>query len=172
MNGRDRQAALLALVKGRQAKVAGDAWLERVAGSRELGMIREIALWWRRFQIEAQCRFTSRMLKRLGRYDAIVAAYFDTNRTSPFIEELGADFLAYVAESGEADCARQVARFERALLRVREAPDEITEICWDRHPVGIIESLERHDPLPPPETARYRMLVGGPIDGLIECSRA
>jgi hypothetical protein len=172
MNGRHRQAALLALVKGRQAVVAGDAWLERVAGSRELGMIREIALWWRRFQIETQCRFTSRMLKRLGRYDEIVAAYFDTNRTSPFIEELAADFLAYVAETSEADCVRQVARFERALLRLREAPDEITEICWDRHPVGVIESLEGHGPLPPPETARYRMRVGAPIDGLIECSRA
>ena len=83
---------LLALIKGRGAP-PDDPYLQRVAGSRELAMVREIALWWRTFQLEAQCRFTSRLLKRLGSFQALVAAYFDNNATSPFVEELSLGFL-------------------------------------------------------------------------------
>ena len=55
------QRGLLDLVKKRGV-APEDPYLRHVAESRALVVVREIAVWWRVFQIEAQCRFTSRLL--------------------------------------------------------------------------------------------------------------
>jgi len=110
-----RQRALLALLKQRPVADCNDPRLKRVAASRELEMLREIALWWRRFQIEAVCRSTSRLLKKLGRFHAEVAAYFAANATSPFIEDLADGFLEYLSGDENADVA-SLASLERDAL--------------------------------------------------------
>ena len=92
-----QQRGLRDLIKGRNV-TAADPYLQKVAGSRELAMMREITLWWRAFQLSARCRFTSRLLKRLGLFEAVVADYFSSNATSPFAEELGRDFLVSLWE--------------------------------------------------------------------------
>ena len=48
-------------------------------------------------QPEAQCRYTTRLLKRFASFDLLVADYFDHNKTSPFVEELSVGFLAHYA---------------------------------------------------------------------------
>ncbi len=76
------QRGLLDLIKSR-GDPSDDPYLRRVAGSRELAMIREIAVWWRALQLETQCYFTSRLLKRLGCFDELIVTYFKRNATSP-----------------------------------------------------------------------------------------
>ena len=110
-----QQRGLLALIKGRGAP-PGDPYLQRMAGSRELAMIREIALWWRTFQLEAQCRFTSRLLKRLGTFPSLVAAYFDKNATSPFVEELSLGFLRTL-RTHDDPLVRAVSQFESGFCK-------------------------------------------------------
>ena len=78
-----QQRGLLNLIKNRGVS-PDDPYLVHVAGSRELALVREIAVWWRAFQIEGQCRFTSRLLKRYQCFDTVVANYFNNNSTSPF----------------------------------------------------------------------------------------
>jgi len=55
-----QQRGLLNLIKNRGLPT-DDVYLRQIAGSRELAMVREIAVWWRAFQIEDQCHFTSRL---------------------------------------------------------------------------------------------------------------
>jgi hypothetical protein len=165
-----QQRGLLALIKGREAS-ADDAYLRCVAGSPELALVREIALWWRAFQLTAQCRFTSRLLKRLGCFDALVAAYFNDNPTSPFIEELGRHFLASLGMHSDP-LVRSVAQFERAFLDARAGSPQSFEVLWDRHPDFVIRALEEGAELPAPEPEFcYRMQIARRLPGMFLCTR-
>jgi hypothetical protein len=73
-----QQRGLLALIKDR-GDVPDDPYLQRAARSRELAMMRGIALWWRALAVQMQCPITTRLLKRLGCFDALVAAWFDAS---------------------------------------------------------------------------------------------
>ncbi|MDE3195710.1 MAG: hypothetical protein KGN84_05165 [Acidobacteriota bacterium] len=139
-----RQRALLALIKQRPLGIVNDPWLDRVASSRELRMLREIALWWRRFQIESRCRYTSRLLKRLECFDRAVAAYFESHATSPFIENLADGFLEALANDPDP-VVSAVARFERAALHPQSPAPAIE---WDRDPIAIFRFIEGYGPLP------------------------
>src|SRR3954447_482105 len=66
-----RQRGLLDLMKGRGGAPC-DPYLQRIANSRELTMLRKIAHWWNEVSLAAQCRLTARLLKKLGCFDAVV----------------------------------------------------------------------------------------------------
>ena len=119
MNALERQQrGLLALIKNR-GSIPDDPYLARVANSRELAMMRGIALWWRTLTLQMQCPFTPRLLKRLGCFDALVAGYFDRNATSPFVEELSAGFLASLHDHSDP-LIRAVARINGSSWSRRE----------------------------------------------------
>jgi hypothetical protein len=165
-----QQRGLLDLVKGRGALPA-DPYLRRVAGSRGLAMVREIAVWWRTFQLEAQCRFTSRLLKRLKCFGPLVTSYFNNNTTSPFIEELSRDFLSSL-RLHEDRLVHAVSQFEYALLQARSGSAETFEILWDRHPDLVFLALENGSELPPPEPGYiYHMRVARNLPRLVACTR-
>jgi hypothetical protein len=165
-----RQRGLLDLVKNR-GQFPCDPYLQQVANSRELAMVRKIALWWRAVSLEAQCRFTARLLKRLDCFDARVGDYFDRHATSPFIEELSLGFLASLHDHDDP-LVCSIAQFEFALLKVRSGSADTHEIEWDRNPDRVVLALERADELPPCESdCRYRMQVGRDLPGMIACSR-
>ena len=112
-----QQRGLLDLVKSRGG-VPKEPYLRKVAGSAELGVVREIALWWRMYSLEGQCRFTARLLKRLGCFEDTVAEYFDNNATSFYVEDLGFGFLDSLRWHGDR-VIRAVAQSEGALLRCK-----------------------------------------------------
>ena len=164
------QRGLLDLIKSRP--VPGDPYLERAAASREIEILREIAVWWRVFQIEAQCHFTSRMLKRLGCFHETVALYFSINRTSPFVEELSRDFLRWVHLHHDP-FVRLVADFELALLEVRAGSSEQFQVRWDRHPDLFFQSLESGAEFPAAETdCLYHLILSRDLPGMVACMRA
>jgi hypothetical protein len=123
------QRGLLDLLKQRGPAPA-DAYLRRVADSRELAMLRGIAMWWRVFQLEAQCRFIARLLRRLGCFDESVLSYFNRNNTSPFVEELSRDFLRFLFTHPDP-LVRSTSHFEYALSQVLTGSAERFEILWD-----------------------------------------
>jgi len=165
-----RQRGLLDLVKNRGRRPC-DPYLQRVADSRELAMVRKVALWWRAISIEDNCRFTARLLKRLGCFDARVADYFDHNATSPFIEELSRDFLASLQDHADP-LVRAVSQFELALLQARASSVDTYAIEWDRNPDLVVLALESGVELPEREPEfSYRMQVGGHLPGMVTCVR-
>ena len=84
-----QQRGLLDLIKNRGVPPE-DPYLRQVANSRELEMVREIAIWWRAFQIEDQCRFTSRTGCGLilDAYNLECDAYNQGLNISAFLDEL------------------------------------------------------------------------------------
>jgi hypothetical protein len=165
-----QQRGLLNLVKNRGVS-AEDAYLREVANSRGLEMVREIAVWWRAFQIEDQCHFTSRLLKRCECFEDVVVTYFNNHRTSPFIEELSQDFLNSLGDHPDR-LIRAVSEFELALLKVRAGSDECFEVLWDRYPENVILALEESSWLPPPEIGcLYRMRIGRDLPRMVVCTR-
>ena len=164
-----QQRGLLALIKGRSTP-AEDGYLAQVTGSQELAMVREIALWWRAFQLEVKCPFSARLLKRLGRFEALVAAYFDKNATSPFVEELSRDFLALLSVD-EDPLVRIVSLFEHALLEARDGSSGVFEVVWDRHPDCFFRALNQGGDIPSAETGRlYRMRIAGDLPHMVACT--
>jgi len=164
------QRGLLDLVKKR-GPAPSDPYLRHVAASRELRIVQEIAVWWRLFQIEAQCHFTSLLLKRLGCFHDTVISYFNENHTSPFVEELSRGFLESLRTHDHA-LVRMVARFEFAFLEVRSGSSERYEILWDRHPDRLLYALHIGGELTEPEPGSvYRMRIAGDLLGMVECTR-
>jgi hypothetical protein len=165
-----QQRGLLDLIKKRGAP-SDDAYLQQLTGSRELAMVREIALWWRRFQLEDQCPFTSRLLKRLGAFEAMVATYFSQNATFPFVEELSRDFLSWL-RNDRNQLIQAVSQFERALMEVRAGSAETFEVLWDRHPDLVLRALDQGSELPAPEQeCLYRMRIDRDLPHMIACTR-
>jgi len=162
-----QQRALLAVVKGRPGE---DPDLRRLASSPEVALLRTIALWWRAFHLEAQCPFTTRLLKRLGRFESAVGDYFDGNSTSPYAEELSAGFLTFL-QSDQNELLRRVSYFEKALLSVRAGSTETFEVLWDANPDLFFRALWESRPLPTPEAENlYRIRIGAEIPGLVACT--
>jgi hypothetical protein len=164
------QRGLLDLVKKRGVSPV-DPYLRQVEGSAQLAMVREIALWWRVFALEAQCRFTSRLLKRLGLFQETVAFYFDNNRTSPFVEELSVDFLRSLRAHPDW-LLRAVSQSERAWLQCKAGRGNAMEILWDRHPDRVFQALEDGSQLPPEEAGGvYRLRIDRELPGMVACTR-
>lgn len=161
------QRGLLCLVKGRPIEVRLDSYLASVAASRELLLVKEIALWWRAFSLESYCLFTSRLMNRLGGFNAAVDSYFCQHSTSPFIEELSQDFLAWVITQ-QSSMVATVARFERALLRVKRGDDAAYQVEWDRNPQSLLDAILRGATLPPAEANRsYRTIISAQVPDLV-----
>jgi hypothetical protein len=164
------QRGLLDLLKNRAGR-RDDPYLRQVDGSRELAMLRKIALWWQAFAIETQCRWTTRLCKRLGCFDALVAQHFDRNATSPFVEELGLQFVRSLRGHDDG-LIRSVSQFEYALHAHTGESGETCEIEWDRNPDVLIGALETGAALPAREpNCLYRLRVGSGLPRTMACTR-
>lgn len=165
-----RQRGLLDLIKNRSVATQ-DSYLWRVAGSRELAMVRQIALWWRAFDLEAHCRLSVGLLKYLGRFHYSLAAYFDNTSVSPFAEELSVDFLAWLY-ADEDPLVRTVSAFERALLMARAGSSTSFEVLWDRNPELVVCALENGSEVPRAESDYvYRTVIARDLHHLVTCTR-
>lgn len=166
-----QQRGLLDLIKGRGPSPSDDAYLAGIAQSGGLTMLREIALWWRAFQITAQCRLTSLLLKRLDCFDQSVAEYFQDHATSPFIEQLARGFLGWMGHHPNT-LISAMARFELAVLNAHDEGQEAVEILWDRNPEQLFETLQRGSAIPDADPEwLYRMRVGRDVPAMVECTR-
>ncbi len=151
----DLERGLVDAIKGRTALVP--PYSRCVPVSSTLGVVRKTALVWRAFQLESQCPFTSRLLKRLGCFEAVLTDYFSLNAPWPDIEELSRNFL-HSLRLDESALIRAVSQFELAALKAKAGRGEVYEILWDRDPDAVLSALQNGSALPPPETiGRYRV---------------
>jgi hypothetical protein len=163
------QRSLLSLLKARPLASPVDPYLQRVAESNELSLAREIALWWRAFSLESYCVFTSTLLKRLGTFDQEIEAFFNEGATSPFIEQLSQDFLAW-ASTYKDPLVASMARFERTLLRVKRGDTGVYVFEWNRNPESLFSAILQGRQLPPAEMDHiYRITVSARIPKLVRC---
>jgi hypothetical protein len=166
-----QQLGLLAMLRDRPTELPSDPWLRSVAKSDGLKMIHHIAGWWQRFQIEAQCRYTSRLMKRLDCFEQYVDGYFNIHPTPPSIEELTSQFLSSVAQDNNP-LLSSVAHFELACLRLNDEVSRTDTVIWDRDPSQVLLALENSDALPDPEpNVRFVMSLSATLPGSVSCVR-
>ena len=166
-----QQLGLLGMLRDRPTELPSDPWLRSVAKSDGLKMIHHIAGWWQRFQIEAQCRYTSRLMKRLGCFERYVEEYFNIHPTPPSIEELTSQFLSSVQQDRDP-LLSAIAHFELTCLRLNDEVSRTETVIWDRDPSQVLLALENSDALPDPEpNVRFLMNLSATLPGCVSCVR-
>ena len=165
------QKAMLDLLKSRASTSFTDHHLAEVAQSPGLGLLREVAVWWRGFAVESACPWTAGLLKKLGRFESSVEGFYRGQNVSPYVEKAGEEFLFRMSASPAALVAA-MARLELALMRMRQGSSDEYLIEWDRNPDDVFKSLKSAQDLPPAEPdALYRTYVSREIPGLVRCER-
>ena len=150
MDLREQQRGLLRLLKKRGTVTADDEYLLRVSRSDELGLAREIAVWWRALGIERNCPQTSLLLKRLGRFEPTVESFYCEHSTSPYMEEMARQFLLSLSSDSDPLLAA-LASFELACTRLAAGEDGEFVINWDRDPNQVFQALQSNGALPAPD---------------------
>jgi hypothetical protein len=147
------QRDVLAFVRGGAA--------EPVIG---MGRRRELAL-------EHYCALTSRLLKRLGCFQTLVAAFFACSSKSPSVDRAGIEFLSGMASHSDP-LISSLARLEYALLHLRKGEAREYRIDWDRNPEPVLTALLSGGDLPAPDfTNTYFTTVSSRFPELIRFSR-
>jgi hypothetical protein len=164
------QKTLLDLMKGRAAASPfTDPHLVEVAQSPGLGLLREIAVWWRGFAVETNCPWTARLLKKLGGFDSDVEKFYRGQNVSPYVEKAGEQFLLQMSSS-PAPLVAAMARFELAIMQVKQGDAETHCVEWDRNPEQVFQFLKSGRDLPPAEPGlTYRMYIAHDIPELVRC---
>lgn len=145
MNLQLLQTELAALINHRELSgpsrgPLGDPYLSEVAEGYHLRRIQAISLWWRALDIGRYCVLTAKLMEALGAFTPAVQAYLASAHFSPYIEELGPDFLR-AQFTHPIPCVAAMAQIEYALLQVRKGDRaEYTTLC-DFDPLHLISDL-------------------------------
>lgn len=166
----EHQRGVLDLIKHR-SPAPTDPYLCAVAESTGLCAVRRIALFWRTLQLEAQCRLTSSLLRRLGVFEELVASYYSSSDTSPYSEVFTRDFLDWLGEHPEP-LVQAVSSFELAMFQISLGACTAAETVWDRDPDRVLRALQMGGDLPTEEgPGVYRLRLDRELTGLFRCSR-
>src|SRR5581483_27099 len=103
---------------GRRDLTTSDPYIQAVAASPHLDLLRGVILEWREFDVERSCVLTAALLQRLGIFKEVVHDFAGLQPISPFVEKLGEAFLDY-ASAHPNRLVGCMAQFERAILRVK-----------------------------------------------------
>lgn len=142
-----QQTALLCLLKTGRAREC-DPYIQTVADSEHLAMLREIILAWRFFDIQRHCRLTASLLKKRGSFEHAVKGFAETPDLSPFPDKLGELFLQQMSEHADpvVSC---VAKLELLLTKVKHGDTGEYTIDWPTDPRKVIANLVQDGPLGP-----------------------
>jgi hypothetical protein len=142
------QRKLLALFKSTyQPDANDDAYIQRVAQSRDLEEGRRNISLWRVFVLERTCALTFRLLKHKNLLQETLAAFIAGNNISPFRETQAPAFLEAAGNHPDR-LISSVARFELALMKVRQGDPGTYVIDWAVQPHTVLHSLAKDVPLP------------------------
>jgi hypothetical protein len=166
------QRALLELIASGSlpASAADDPYLREVAGSAGLRVVREIVAQWEAYDVRRSCPLTAAALARTGRFDELMRTV-PFGSSSAFVEARSALFLEEVARR-EGGLIGSIARFEQALLAVRNGEPGPHVIEWDRNPAPVVDGLLEGQWLAEEAArGRYRTVVAADLSGLVSIER-
>ena len=165
------QRSIRDLLKKRAISTAHDPHLSEIAQSRELSLLRDIAVWWREMAVNENCAWTTGLLRKCGIFHQTVESFYCSENVSSYVERASEQFLALLSGHGDPLIA-SLAQFELAVFRVRQGDPQEYCIVWDRNPDDLFASLKSGGDLPPPEAEwRYHTRVSRQIPDLVCCDR-
>jgi hypothetical protein len=143
-----------------------DAYVQRLAGSEDLAIVREIILWWRLFDLETYCALTTSILKQRGNFECELRAFLGRTQFTRLRDKLRAAFLTAMSIHSD-DLVASVARFELALIKVKEGDQDQYQVDWGCDPRPVIKSLLKRQPLPESQPGAYRTLISHDAPGFV-----
>lgn len=163
------QRQLLGLIKSTyHATDDDDPYIRTVAGSEHLDLVREIADWWRIYNLEQYCVLTATLLKRRGLFEETVHAFAAKPGISPYVERLAQRFLEETGQHRDSLIA-SVARFELALIRVKKGDTGQYLVDWQYAPHLILRSLMNGEPCDEINAQGiYQTVVSRDLSGLFQ----
>lgn len=163
-----QQRDLLALIRCGSIADSSDSYIDKVARSPHLQVLREVVLSWRAFDVERSCRLTAALLKQRGWFDDEVRAFAATANISPFVERLRDNFLEQMARHTDLLIAA-VAQFELYLIKVKLGDSAEYLVEWPTDPRPVLMALSKGGSLEsPPVGAPHRMLISQRFQGLVQ----
>lgn len=141
------QRKLLGLFRSTyQVRADDDAYIHRIAQSKDLEEGRRNIFLWRIYVLQRTCVLTFTLLKRRNLLEETLNAFIMRHNISPFRETQAPAFLE--ALSGHHDSLiASVAQFELALMKVRQGDPRSYVVPWNVEPHTILNSLARDIPL-------------------------
>jgi hypothetical protein len=141
------QRKLLGLLRSNyEARPDDDAYIQRIARSRDLEEARGNILLWRAWVLERTAPLTFNLIKRRHLLQETLCAFINGQNISPFRETQAPSFLGTL--SGHPDSLiASVAQFELALLKVKQGDLGFYVVRWEVEPYTILNSLARGLPL-------------------------
>lgn len=141
------QRKLLGLIRSTyQAGDSDDAYIQRVATSKDLEEAQRNIFLWRIYVLERTARLTFNLLKRRNLLEAALSSFIERHNISPFRETQAPAFLEEMSRHSDGLIAA-VAQFELALSKVREGDMGRYAVQWNVEPHGILNSLAKDLPL-------------------------
>ena len=142
-----------------QARADDDAYIQKVAQSKDLEEARRNIFLWRIYVLERTCILTFTLLKRRNLLEETLSAFIMQNNISPFRETQAPAFLESLSGHHDSLIA-SVAQFELALMKVRHGDPGSYAVPWNVEPHVILNSLARDIPLEAkPREGPYQILV-------------
>ncbi|HEU5292459.1 MAG TPA: hypothetical protein VFU05_17550 [Cyclobacteriaceae bacterium] len=143
MNLNELQVGVLDLIKSRHVVGINDStgYFLSVKGSKELLVVRKVALWWRTLQIESFCTLSSALLKYENCFNDAVTSFYNSSSFSPYRDEVGIQFLDYLQVYNSDAFVRTVSSFELALIQCKKGKAVSLSQTWEYEPYTIISGL-------------------------------
>jgi hypothetical protein len=141
------QRKLLSLFRSNyEVRPDDDAYIQRVARSKDLEEARGNIFLWRVWVLERTAPLTFTLLKRRDLLQETVCAFIKGHNISPFRETQAPAFLGGLSDHHDSLIA-SVAQFELALLKVKQGDRGFYVVRWAIEPHTILNSLARGLPL-------------------------
>jgi len=147
-----------------------DHYIRTVAASPDLREARRNILLWRVYVLQRMCPLTFALLKSRGQLGDAVDAFINQRNISPFRETQAPDFLDML--SAQPDLVGAIARFERALMHVRDGASGPFVVPWTTDPHPVLYNLAKQRPLDEPVAAgEWQIVVSSTEPGLFRIDR-
>lgn len=139
MNLKAYQLNIRQLLKGeRSPNFKEGSYFQALSQSDELAIVKEIALWWRAFQMEQNCPLSSGLLKQRQEYNQAIEAFYSNNNVSPYVEAAARQFLQFLEEWSKEDIVRIMITFEKAYINVKMGSNETYTFYWNTNPYDLL----------------------------------
>jgi len=148
-----------------------DAYIRKVAESKDLAEGRRNISLWRIYVLERTCTLTVNLLRRRNLLGEALSNFIAKNNISPFRETQAPAFLEELTHHQDHLIA-SVAQFELALMKVREGSPHSYVVTWCVDPYSILNSLAKDAPLDGDVIeGTYKVMISRDIPGQFQiCS--
>jgi len=167
------QLRIKQMLKGEWQPAPGkDAYFNELYHSKNLAIVKEIALWWRAFQMEQNCPLASGYLKRCDTFDAAIEAFYARHNVSPYVEKAAGQFLTFLSGWTDDRATKTLAEFELAYIRAKMGQPGTTTFYWHYNPYELLHYALGGDQLPDrAATALFKCTISKDLKALFVVER-